>query len=61
MDRTARLIPDSHGYRVEHVNVRTNEHEETTVTLRAPRELTFELYDPRHEIVLAERAREDHR
>ena len=57
-DRTTRLIPNDAGYVVTHANS-DGEHVETAITLSERLELEIE--DRGHEMVLPERAREDHR
>nr|PZN80425.1 MAG: hypothetical protein DIU57_14290 [Pseudomonadota bacterium] len=58
MDRTTRLTPNDAGYVVTHANS-DGEHVETAITLTEP--VHLELDERGHEMVLAERAREDHR
>jgi hypothetical protein len=58
-DRTTRLTPTDAGYVVSHADVRSGEHLDTAITLTEP--VHLELDERGHEMVLAERAREDHR
>ena len=57
-DRTTRLIPNDAGYVVTHANS-DGEHVETAITLTERLDLALE--ERGHEMVLPERAREDHR
>lgn len=58
-NRTALLTPNDAGYVVSHADVRSGEHLDTAITLTKRLDLALE--DRGHEMVLAERAREDHR